>query len=1733
MKFNRTFIVLLMLMLCIVLGVSGVNAADLNNETIDEYQSDINLESISNYDDSNCIYVDGENGKYYGGGTSWDNATKTLDWALYLAKENSTIYISNGTYSSSANVKININKSVNIVGSDNTVFDGLNKNYFFTISDGVTVNIVNITFINAFKKATSINFQCYESMYGAVLDVKKATVTITNCVFKNNRIEQTDGLNKPNYGGAISNQGNMIIKNSTFYGNSMTSVGPSPAHGADVYNGGNLTIFDSLFEKSYVGDFAVGGSISNDGNLTLNRIVISDCSSAQQVKGSAFYNSGNCTIINSTIKNSKVNRALFNTLYGVIYNGGNFVATGCIFSNNSGIKDSGIPVYKGTVNIYNTGNVNITYSLFLDNNPLSGTYSDFFEDGGGEVYVDYNWWSSNTNPFNVSKINVDKVNSWITLNVNPNYLALNIGDSSDITASLKLSNDSPFNIKLLPVLNVSFNTWVNGTIKSITKKLDNGYASINYNWTQNKGTYIVLVSVGGFTQETIVDVGKLVSNIKINVSDINYTQNLTVSVEVSGINSLTPQGNVSIIIDGKVYTLNLVDGKAIFNIPNLLAGNYTLKVVYDGDKEYFKSFYYENVTVNKCRIYLNISTPEIKVGETGKLITFIVQDGVKIYGWLYVNGVRKKMLSLYSGETTIVLKNYGVGVYNITVETWGDSLQNKLYEMASASSIFKVSKYDTNLTVNVSDVKFGGEAVISIKINPKDVRGEAILIINGVESKLFLKDEITNITLNNLTSGKYDVTVIYKGDDKYASSKASTSFSVLKEQCNLTVDVIQKEDLTGYIVIKTNPNNCTGTVGVYINNVFYEVALINGVGKCTVNFTRGSNYIYVYYNGDSYHDSASWNTTIEIMDNCILTADNIIMVENDGSKYVVKVTDLQGNPFAYVDVIMKVNGQTYTVTTNYLGKASLPIDLPVGNYTISATYGKTTIYNNITVKPLDFNLTVNNVQYGDDITIEAKFNALIDGTITFVIKNHLNTTVKVINGKASYVFNGLKLGDYTVYAFYNNKLTKSTTFSVSKATPIINVDIKDVLAGQDEIITVTLPNGATGDVIFIVDGVIYTKTLNNAMATVTIPGLALGNHTLKVIYKGDNNYNGNTLEMMFSIKNSISTTIVDVNNTVYGENIIVVASVTSGALGNVTFVIGNISKTVEIINGKATAIFNKLNAGTYTVKATYLGNSVYSKSEDEKSFNILKSASNIKIVTGEVDFNKNVKILAVVNDDATGNVTFRILGLYSPRNKTIIDGMAYWLISPLSSGSYVVIASYNGDNNYLSSNVSYVITLNQTKSILDVKINSVDMYSDVLVDVTLKSEDGTPITGNVTLKIGDKYYKIIVKNGLGFRNLGIFPLGDYNFEATFKGNKTVSRSIVSGNFKVGNIESNVILIVENLTMIYHDNSKVIAILKDKNLNPIVNADISFTINNITYHRVTNENGEAFLTINLASGVYDVHVAFRGMGDYTPNYANAKVTVEPTVKGLDIVKMYRNATQYYAIFTDSTGKILKNVDVRFNINGVFYTRTTNNQGIARLNINLDPGTFIITAINKVTGEESSNTIKILPLFSENKDIIKYYRNGTQYSIKVLNEHGNAVGEGEIVTFNINGVFYKRTTNVDGVATLNINLKPGKFIITAQYKGCMISNNITVLPVLLANDLNMKYLDGSCFKTTLLDGMGKPYSNQKITFNVNGVIYNKITDSNGIASLKINLMSGKYIITSMYKDYNPISNTINIF
>ena len=395
-------------------------------------------------------------------------------------------------------------------------------------------------------------------------------------------------------------------------------------------------------------------------------------------------------------------------------------------------------------------------------------------------------------------------------------------------------------------------------------------------------------------------------------------------------------------------------------------------------------------------------------------------------------------------------------------------------------------------------------------------------------------------------------------------------------------------------------------------------------------------------------------------------------------------------------------------------------------------------------------------------------------------------------------------------------------------------------------------------------------------------------------------------------------------------------------------------------------------------------------------------------------------------------------------------------------------------------------------------------------------------TGNVTVIVDGKNYTFPVENGTANITIPDLPDGDHDIIINYTGDDKYNSTQIN---KTITVDSNkAYLTADDVVMIYKDGSRLYAVLVNGKGNPIANATISFTINGVTYNRTTNANGTASLAINLEYGVYNAVVS------YDENTTvNATVTVKSSIIGDNLVKMWMNDTQFYATFLGKGATPLANTDVTFNINGVFYTRTTNANGTARLNINLDPGNYTLTAYNPFSGEQRGFNVLVKPLI-DTTDLTKYYINASKFEAKIWDKNGS-VATNKPVTFNINGVFYTRTADENGIVKLAITLRPGDYIITSMYEGLSIGNKVKVLPTLETSDLSMTQGDGSVFKVRTLDGQGNPLANQEVTFNIHGVFYHKTTDSNGVANLNINLMKGEYIITSYWNDYE-IGNKIEV-
>lgn len=276
-----------------------------------------------------------------------------------------------------------------------------------------------------------------------------------------------------------------------------------------------------------------------------------------------------------------------------------------------------------------------------------------------------------------------------------------------------------------------------------------------------------------------------------------------------------------------------------------------------------------------------------------------------------------------------------------------------------------------------------------------------------------------------------------------------------------------------------------------------------------------------------------------------------------------------------------------------------------------------------------------------------------------------------------------------------------------------------------------------------------------------------------------------------------------------------------------------------------------------------------------------------------------------------------------------------------------------------------------------------------------------------------------------------------------------------------------------------------------------------------------------LDIDPPSGIDDIN---------NVTYSKSEDTREPVIYGEDLSMYYKNGSRYeVSIYQD--GKLINSQNndskVIFNVNGVNYTKELVN-GKASIGINLNPGNYTITTFYHYTDglATKTNNIEVLSTILAN-DVVKFFRNGTQYCAKFLDGCGSPLVNASVI-FNINGVFYKKQTDDNGMARLNINLFPGEYILTAIHlNGEEKANIIKVLTTISAEDISLIENKSGVFVLKTHDGA------RNVSITINGVEYIVQTDDGGVATLNVSLSKGNHAVLS--KNLNSgeeIFNTIYV-
>ena len=1670
----------------------------------------------------------------------------------YVGIYDSTFIRNKGTGTSSTGGSIYIN------GNSNK-YSVLNRNIFKDTSvarQGGAIylsygNVTNCIFENASTTATGSSYGG-GAIYGSSFNLKNNTMT--NCVAKSgngNYIFASSGFN----GVVTILEGKTAdITSSTFTLNATaTDDMGHPIHG------GSYTF--------YLDDIRIGSASSVNGfiNGTFSKL-LDDGKYTVTVSGPLNDNA----VVKKATANVKIDRDYVD--YYVSPDGDDV--------NNDGSKDKPFKTINKAiteafakniyVNIYllegtysGTGNVNLELTKLLGYLNIIGVDGKTIIDGNGKDYA-FNFGTT---------LNVNIKNIIFTNLYNKKYAGLIEGGSGDFTVNIDNCTFEKCNARYLIETNGEINNVImrdnniassfirgavsidnllfennsgNGQISSIEKGIYNSTFINNKITAKSTNDYgIISVSDANFVSSNNVFENNTVKGFSISRGCANFTSINDTFINNAGVTGGAVKGGGT-FIHAKFINNTATKGGAIYHDSNVL----TLKdCIFENNKADDGDDIYGFIATNGMTrgLCLNMSNTLTLVSTNSSSIKSELKaifdlGGLKVSGYnikFYLNGVYKGSAPLvnsvatfvavandgkyeisasgdYINKTTVVngvlnVDANPVSVFDVYVsgtgsDESGDGSLAKPFATIKKAFEYGMSQNTLSLIIHIIGT-LKGEGNVNLDLAPL-----IDLTIVGENKETSIIDAEKNKYIFDFTPAYDNVKVYLKNltikngvTTKYPSQGGGATVDVGLVRIDgyyLNVDDCVFRNTTGHgisadklfsTLIVNNTKFIESSGGVYsatkaLNVIVANTEFIN----CNLGVNKNGRTVYLtglIAVSDIFISSSSiprYNVTQVLLDNVTFDG-NYNSTKTVGSALYLEGTNATVINSKFINLkdisaIHAFSSSGYkcnvTIIGTYFENNTRDIDYGYGQtndyrpifWLINSTFINSGAFACPDIRYQDAWWVVNNTKF-----INMTNQVLFRGSVSFSHKDDplpdgVNNIITIINSLFLNNEKGVRFigGNVTGSSFYNTVVTAGGSYGVYLDNNFWN---------SSEPTYVYSPSISCGS------WIVPALVTDNASGPV---------QTIKLVYLA---FNGTD----YSYYDVSKVPILDVNATfsVSGGIINPGAGIFTrdGLTANYTYNgVGNQTVTATLSDGNIL----KLNVTFYRID-TFTNMTISNNAPqtgDYITVNVVVRDKNGKLLNGSV----NVYLNSVLK----GTIS-------------LINGMGSFDVLAEKTGPCEIFVNYTGDlDNSYSSNMTIV-------SVKNTQMNVSVSDSDSASNVTFTVDFDHVANGFVFVTIGGVTYNATVSGKEAKVIVPPLAVGKYDAIVSYNGvvNKTVAVNISP--------DRNPVLNISDIVMIYKDGTRMVAVLTDYLGNPIANAIVYFTINGKTYNKTTDVNGTASMGLNLASNVYKATVSYNGSDKYNAVSKNITVTINPTIVADDLVKMYQNATRFYAKFTDSTGKAIANKEIRFNINGVFYTKKTDKDGVADLGIMLRPGSYILTAYNPVTGEEKGFNITVKSLIMQN-DLTKYYLNASRFEATVYNKDGSLAVNKE-VTFNINGVFYHKKTDENGVASLGIALRPGNYTITTMYDGLDIGNKVSVLPTLVTKDLSMKYLDGSNFTALTLDGQGKPLANQNVSFNVNGVFYHKVTNKDGIASLGIRLMSGEYIITSYWNDFQT-GNTIKI-
>ena len=649
---------------------------------------------------------------------------------------------------------------------------------------------------------------------------------------------------------------------------------------------------------------------------------------------------------------------------------------------------------------------------------------------------------------------------------------------------------------------------------------------------------------------------------------------------------------------------------------------------------------------------------------------------------------------------------------------------------------------DYNITTTINNIDSSGN--LSFKIDNEYYRDN-----NGNIIRMDIENDGTyNIVIPNkdIQTYEYNVTIILETSGYTISENITiinpVNITITSE--NLTYYVDDEQIVRINLYITDNYYNTVINEGQVLlldnNKVISKSDVVNGKAMFSLSIPAG-NYSY----NISYRGPKSYISTLVPLNMTILKHDSYIEINNINAAVNKNVT-ISGNIHSENNKNMEnarldvaIDGKTFYINSDENGNFNMEYYVnKTGKYNVTVTfnensthkYAKAELLFNASKQASTISLNrINDLYFGENVNITGKLvdgsNKAIKDAIISIYNNGEFLTNVTTNSTGEYEYNNYHIeiiGSNTIFVIYEG----NETYAGSNAS-------KQYTATERVIYNSTLTINELPELVEINDTLNIILNLNNgnkriSFATITI---YINNYTFNVTtnIKGKAEYNyivgendknlvvwavfeGNadyypseSIKQYVTVNSTTKNTNIllePISNVYYNDNITITGRLVDEDGDNLSNEMICINLNDNLINvTTVNGIFNYNTTakivGTNNLSIIYYGNNNYSESSVNTTFEVRKLSTNIEIYNLKpATIGTTIKI--------SGKLLTNGTGLKQQTVKITINGQTYTTTTYTSGyftinytttqvGNNNVTFTYNGNNNYVGSSNSCILTV--------------------------------------------------------------------------------------------------------------------------------------------------------------------------------------------------------------------------------------------------------------------------------------------------------------------------------------------------------------------------------------------------------------------------------------------------------